>query len=104
MSLFAHESCGNSAQTETLVLQLRDPSQLAVSGPPVPCRAAMIELIINGVSQSFPRVWTVLLALARLGHDPRHFGLRRQDGTWVGSTGTLGELLSDGDELELTRL
>jgi len=62
----------------------------------------MIELTINDVSQSFPRVWTVLLALARLGHDPRHFGLRCQDGTWVASTGKLGELLSD--ELELARL
>ena len=64
----------------------------------------MIELTINGVSRSFPRVWTMLLALARLGHDPRHFGLGREDGTWVGSTGTLGELLLDGDKLELARL
>ena len=64
----------------------------------------MIELTINGVSQSFSRVWTMLLALARLGHDSRHFGLRRLDGTWVGSTGTLGELLRGGDELELARL
>jgi hypothetical protein len=83
---------------------VRDPFHLRCRGVPIPCRAAMIELTINGVTQSFPRVWTVLLALARLGHDPRHFGLRRPDGTWIGSTGTLGELLSDGDELELAPL
>ena len=64
----------------------------------------MIELTINGVSQSFPRVWTVLCALTRLGHDPCHFGLRRHDGIWVGSTRMVDEFLSDGDELEPGRL
>jgi hypothetical protein len=65
----------------------------------------MIRLLIDGVAQTFPRDWTASAALARLGHgDPREFGFRRKDGTWVGASRRLADVLNDGDELELARI
>ena len=62
----------------------------------------MIRLTISGTPHSFPRDWNAAAALARLGYGSE-FALRK-NGTDVGPSLPLGDLLSDGDELELVRL
>jgi hypothetical protein len=64
----------------------------------------MIRLTIDGSSESFRSDMTASAAVVRLGHDPREVGLRRTDGTFVGATRTLGDVLNDRAELELVRL
>lgn len=67
--------------------------------------ARVIRLTINGFPERFPRVLTASAALAWLGYgDPREFALRRRDGTLVGSARRLGDVLRDGEQLELVRL
>lgn len=65
-----------------------------------------IQIVIDGRTESLPREMVGSQAVVelcnRLGRDASSLSLRRlSTGTYVGDTQPLGEVLHDGEELEL---
>jgi hypothetical protein len=67
-----------------------------------------MRLIVNGEALSFPRemvgAHAAVLACKHLQLDPGELRLRRPDGSFVGDAMPVGDVLADGDELELASL
>lgn len=63
-----------------------------------------IRIVIDGQDQSVSTEMTAAAVVSLLGRDSAEWVLRREDGTYVGETEPIGDLVGDGEELELVRL
>jgi hypothetical protein len=63
-----------------------------------------IRIVIDGQDQSVSAEMTAPAVVSLLGRDSKEWVLQREDGTYVGETEPIGDIVEDGENLELVRV